>query len=361
MLRRLFQIFFGFFAIILATTGIFIIILRYKLTDSNLYKTTLNDSGIFDEIDNIEKYFDADQDDVQLFLKPILNELDVKNTLRKTVFTNLDYLSKWINNKDDFYIFFPKEDLKNKITSQEFRNRVLDSFEENFSKLPTCANDSDLADFQAGVDGNYIPECKPSNFNQIFSESRAELENRLATILDNEDVVEKSLEEAGYSGIGEKTSKDTILNLIKSEDDKKSFENILDKAEKVALYTKILGFALIAISLLLTGLVVLASKNGVRNYIINFANVYLLTGFLVSIISGTIVFLIPVFSDLVQKQAKSDNLQVQDLFIKMIGVLEKILTNIFSTILYVGILIFLLFLLARVIIGFLHKTQEKSV
>lgn len=359
MLRRLFQIFFGFLAIVFATTGIFTIILRSKLTDSNLYKTTLNDSGIFDEFDNIEKYFDADQDDVQLFLKPIINELDVKNIVRKTVFANLDYLSKWINNKEDFYIFFPKEDLKNKITSKEFRNRVLDSFEENFSKLPTCTNDSELESFQPGVDGNYIPECKPSNFDQIFSESRTELENRLATIIDNEDVVERSLEEAGYSGIGEKTSKDTILSLIKSEDDKKSFENILDKVEKVALYTRILGFALIAVSLLLTTLVVLASKSGVRNYIINFSNVYMLSGFVVTAIAGAILVVIPILSDAAQNQAKIDNLQVQDLFIRMLGAIEKLLVNIFDTVLFVGFLLFLGFLLLRVLATFLHKKQEK--
>ncbi len=359
MLRRLAQIFFGIFAIFFAVSGIFLITFRFKLTNADFYKSGLENAGIFDEIDNIEKYFDADQDDVQLFLKPILNELDIKTLVKKTVFTNLDYLSNWINRRDDFYIYFPKEDLKNKITSEEFRNKVLDSFEENFSKLPTCENDSDLENFQPGVDGNYVPECKPSNFTQIFSESRAELESRLATILDNQDVVEQALQEAGYAGIGEKTSLDSVLSLIKSDEDKKSFQDAIETASDIALYTKILGFGLIVLSIVLSLLVGLFSKDGIKNFVINFSNIYILVGVLVTALSGSTLAVIPLIFDTIEKQAQNDNLQVQELVIKVLGGLESMINNIFQMVLLIGISLFIMFLLIRVLLSFSHKKEAQ--
>lgn len=355
-MKRFLQIILGFFAVIFAITGIIVLTLRYKLTDSNLYKDAVEESSIYVLLENPKEYFSTSNDDVQIFLVPILENINLGDLIRVTVETNIDYITNWLKG-DELFLYFPRDKLVQSVNSEDFRNDAIEGFTEAFYNLPECS-ESQILKYESQINegDNFIPECKPSNSDEIFLEQKAELERRLNEILSDDSNVQRIIEETDLKFFSEKTSIQTLLDRMSSEE-RERVEKALNLTDKFVLYSKLLGFSLVIASLIFTLINLFTVKN-FKNALIIFSNTYIFTGVILFIPILTLKVLLQIIKNAYESgQIEFSDERAKPFFESLIKATQYIVSNITT----MWIVISLVMILFCVVMRIASKRQFSAV
>lgn len=275
-------------AIPLGFTSLFVHFVHSYATNADVYKTAIEESGLYENLEDPTQYADLDDDDIQLFVGPLLEQFDVASLAQETAENNIDFVTDWIIGKDDLFLYFPVEEVKSRLQSDEFSDAVFMAFEENFSALPECTQEQlETFDSNGDEEGDFLPECKPPNFEEEFELRRAELQEELDEILSSDETFEEILIEADLEFISEKTPIETFI--VESSDTPEDAQDTLDgldTAERVFRLVRVLPFFGFIISLILIAIAAITrTKHSYKGMITVFLNSVIIIAVLLSIVS----------------------------------------------------------------------------
>lgn len=280
----------GFLSIL--TLSIFV-----TLTSSQIYKDSLIKSEVYAELSNPTKYIEADNDDFQLFVGPLVEQFDVPLLAQTTLESNIDYLTTWIKGEDELYLYFPVEEIKSRFQSDEFSQAVLNAFEVNYSNLNECS-DEELANLENESDsyraeGNFLPPCKPPNFEEEFETRKVELQSELDEILKSDETFEEVLKQADLEFISEKTPYTTFITEVSQEpeDAQKQLENF-DQIQNILSIVRVVPIVGVLVSLMLVCIVALSIKHASFIKMLKvILNNFVLIGFLLIIVAISLILI----------------------------------------------------------------------
>lgn len=282
-------------AIPLGTISILTFSLFTILTTSSLYKDTLVESYIYSELENPTKYVKKENDELQLFVGPLVKQFDIPSLAQTSFEANVDYLTNWVQGKSELYLYFPVEEIKSRFKSDEFSSAVLQAFEDNYKALDVCTSEQ-LVELQSqGEDfrneGNFLPECKPEDFDSEFELRRSELEEVLDDILKSDETFDEVLKQADLEFISEKTPYATFINESSDtpEDAQKTLDNF-NQLEEILEIVRILPLIGILAFILLVSIVAISIKKADFKKMLKVVlNNLVLVGFLLSVMAISLI------------------------------------------------------------------------
>ncbi len=356
MCRFILKFTLGFIAVILGIVGIVLLTLRTQAFNADTYKSALSSTNLYDRaIDKVFSFAPSENESAKIFIDPILENLDEKTVLVKTVESNLDNVESWMNGKE-LFIYFPREDLLNAFDLNDIKENVFEEYDSEFAKLPTCSNEQ-LSELQNALQNKEIYlECKPneSDYPNYYNDLKSNLTAKLDEIFSSDNPIGLTLDEAGLGYLSENTKFEDVLNSQKDgfKDPKETLKS-LDQVQRVFVISRIVAIGIIVLSVIFALFTALLAKNKFKFMAINFTNIYIIVGTILSVCALILKTFIPKFIDQidVSKLAKEQEAIpfAQDALIAG----EQIILNVVQSLLVISLIILAISFIIRIIAAFI--------
>jgi len=292
MCKKILRSFLVSFAIITSIVGILIVSIKQSAFSADTYTKALDNSGIY-KILTEQMTSQTFGEGTQIYTDFIFENLDIEEIFQKTANTNLERAFEWLNyNSDQLHIFVPVNEIKENISNDDLIALNVDSFDEHYKTLPECTPKQIqkllVLDFDNLSEESDAELC----YSEEFESKLPEFKEAFSTLIQDEtadkDLVEEMLKSFGLENVEENIS---VTELLQGETNEETANNV-NNFEMIRFFFRvygIIGWVLIVISLIAALLFVLTGRKRINRIIANFANIFIITAVVVTILS----FLLP--------------------------------------------------------------------
>lgn len=253
-------------AVASAFFGLLLLTVSQQLLNPNLYKQSLETSGIYYQIDSqiqarLLSQLDKEQQDSSAFvlLRPIIRSIEFDDIAKEIAEENIERALSFIDSRSEsLEFYFPKERLQSNYNSAEIAKGFLEAIEREFVMLEACTVTQEniiLEDF-SNREQLLIPSCLPSD-QKLREDILNAIEKKAVTTLDNENLLATILDESGLGDLNENTP---IALLIRDESQLAQIKDALDLTRAIFSFRVIIPLLLILASVFFT-IIALTQKN----------------------------------------------------------------------------------------------------
>ena len=365
MCRSIVRFFIAVFIILFGTLLAFLLNIRFRLLESNYYKSFLKDNGAYELVLKTGKSYieNSGGQEGTLLIQPIMDtiidDIATPEFLQKVVDKNLDNLFAFLHGRRDrLYLYFPKDELLAKLDT-----KVIDSIENEITalikSLPTCApgQENQFEGMEIGATSRI--QCLPEGFQaptQDFSQILEDFQTYTG-----ENPLEGVFEEGGLlPGFSEETDVVKLIQQGPKEPNAPDPEKALKDVQQGFNYFNI---GLIVAGVLLFAFIIFYVLLGDKSKMLSsLGTIFILLGFPI-IVMGAFLSFSGILSSFLFDQLISQKLppEILEQFGFLPDLISKFLSGAFLPIFITGAILIFIGIVCVIVQRFLSKKEVDNV